>query len=121
MSALTAKDGQANNSTENQPQQPGILKVLLSFAAAGIADFLNLTDFAIPLIYVLIDLVTVVILLAIWGIRRELLLTLMLELIPGLNLFPTWTAVVGFLCYRASQPRQAEMTPPKNDASQRQL
>lgn len=35
--------------------------------------------------------------LAVWGLRRELLLVLISELMPGLNLFPIWVAVVVYL------------------------
>ena len=48
------------------------------------------------------DIATVLILLATWGIRRELLLVLVPELIPGLNMFPTWVAVVIYLYYHRS-------------------
>ena len=44
-----------------------------------------------------IDEVTVMIPLAVWGLRRELLLVLISELMPGLNLFPIWVAVVVYL------------------------
>ena len=60
-------------------------------------------DFSVPLIYIPVDIVTVVILLALWGMHREIALALVTEIIPALNLFPTWVAVVAYLYFRTTK------------------
>lgn len=80
------------------------MKLIFSLAIAAIADGLNAVDFSVPLIYIPVDIATVLILLALWGMRRELLLALIPELIPALNVFPTWVAVVVYLYFR-SEPQ----------------
>ena len=86
-----------------ETQKPGILKVVVSFAVAAVADGLNAADFSVPLIYIPVDIVTVLILLAIWGMRREIVVALVTEMIPALNLFPTWVAVVAYLYFRGTK------------------
>jgi hypothetical protein len=89
--------------TAVDPQKPGTLKLVASFAVAAVADGLNAADFSVPLIYIPVDIVTVLILLALWGMRREIALALVTEMIPALNLFPTWVAVVAYLYFRTTK------------------
>ncbi len=96
--------------TSAESQKPGVLKVVVSFAVAGVADALNAADFSVPLIYIPVDIVTVLILLALWGMRREIILALVTEMIPALNLFPTWVAVVAYLYFR-SAPKGSAIGP----------
>ena len=95
--------GEERPATATEPQKPGVLKLVVSFAVAGVADALNAADFSIPMIYIPVDIVTVVILLALWGMRREIALALITEMIPALNLFPTWVAVVAYLFFRTTK------------------
>lgn len=88
--------------TDAKPQKASILKFILSLSIAAISDGLNAADFSVPLIYIPVDIATVLILLALWGMRRELLLALIPELIPALNVFPTWVAVVVYLYFRSA-------------------
>lgn len=73
-------------------------------AIAAIVDGLNVADFAIPWLFIPLDIVTVLTLIAIWGMRREFLLVLVPEMIPALNLFPTWVAVVLYLYFGYAAP-----------------
>ena len=89
MSTLIPKDGRKNNHakrnppsdqpptkiglrplTTPEPQKAGILKLIVSLAIAAIADGLNAADFSVPLIYIPVDIATVLILLALWGMRH---------------------------------------------------
>ena len=90
--------------SRNEPQRLNLLKIAVSLAIAAIADVLNAAFFFQPLVYIPVDIGTVLILFAIWGMRIEILLVLIPELIPGLNMFPTWVVVVGYMCYR-SKPK----------------
>lgn len=123
MSALIPNDRGKNtppvsNPSDHQPtdlglrpivvtetQKTSVLKVVVSFAVAAVADALNAADFSVPLIYIPVDIVTVLILLALWGMRREIVVALVTEMIPALNLFPTWVAVVAYLYFRPSPKR----------------
>ncbi|GEM_PF-1686823 len=70
----------------------------LAISVAGAADLLQIVF--LPLLgigYVLddvIDLVTALILVFICGWKWQFVLAFLFELIPGLDLFPTWTAVI---------------------------
>ena len=65
---------------------------------AGVVDFLQIT--ALPLLglgYVLDDLLDVlaaIVLTAICGFKWQFVLAFAFELVPGLDLFPSWTAVI---------------------------
>ncbi len=85
-----------------EPRKAGLFRLIVSLAIAAIADGLNAADFSVPLIYIPVDIATVLMLLALWGMRRELLLALIPELIPALNVFPTWVAVVLYLHFRSA-------------------
>ncbi len=72
----------------------------IALAVAGATDLCQIVLFpffweggASPFDWVL-DLFTVVALTLILGFKWRLTLALLLELVPGLDLFPTWTALV---------------------------
>lgn len=81
---------------------------------AGISDLVQITLF--PMFFegaaspfdVVLDLATVAVLVPILGFKWRLLLGFGLEMVPGLDLFPTWTALVFSLSTEAG-PREAEM------------
>jgi hypothetical protein len=100
-----------SESTTSGPVGSGWIKLVLSLGIATVSDGLNLEDFAIPLIYLPVDIVTASLLFLIWGRRYELLLVLIPEAIPALNLFPTWTAVVLYLFFRTSNKRDDRFLP----------
>lgn len=68
-----------------------------AITVAGIADFLQIILFpALGLGYVLddfIDFATAIALTAICGFKWQFIFAFFLELIPGLDLLPTWSAV----------------------------
>jgi len=86
---------------------------------AGTADFLQIT--LLPLLglaYPLddaIDIVCAIILILICGIKWQFVLAFLIELVPGLDLFPTWTAVVLLMSTYpdrpVEQPRPVLMPP----------
>ena len=79
----------------------------MALAVAASADFLQIM--LLPLLgwgYVLddfIDVVTALILVGVCGFKWQFILAFMLELVPGLDLLPTWTAVVLLLPARPDQ------------------
>jgi len=70
------------------------LRVVLSLGCALVADGLQ---WLIPPTWMLCDGVMVVALLLIWGWRWEIAVAVVPEVIPGFDLFPTWTLFVAYL------------------------
>jgi hypothetical protein len=60
----------------------------------------------------LLDAVAAVVLIQLLGWHWAFLPTLAAELIPGLDLFPTWTAAVFFVTRQQVQSGEAEILPP---------
>jgi hypothetical protein len=93
----------------------------VALAIAGAADIVQIAVFpafvegaASPLDDAL-DAVTVVLLLIVLGFRWRLAMALAAELVPGVALFPSWTAVV--LTVAVTEPAAAELPPaPARDA-----
>ncbi len=59
-----------------------------------------------------LDAATALAILLIVGFRWRLAIALALELVPGVDLFPTWTAVVLSLPSETSPPPELPPTPP---------
>ena len=59
-----------------------------------------------------LDLVTGALLLRLLGWHWALLPSFAAELVPGLDLFPTWTAAVYYITRTQIQPQQPEVLPP---------
>src|SRR6476469_3929896 len=59
-----------------------------------------------------LDLATAAILTRILGWHWAFLPTLAAELVPGLDLFPTWTAAVFFVTRQQMHPGEPEILPP---------
>jgi hypothetical protein len=85
----------------------------MAFAVAAVADVLQIAVFpafvegaASPLDDAL-DAVVAVALLLILGLRFRLAFALALELVPGADLFPTWTAVVASV--KVEPPASAQL------------
>ena len=85
----------------------GMLRPVLSLLIALAADAL---DVAPPLSFIG-DGLAFVALLAIWGFRWEIALALIPELIPGLSMFPTWSAVVMALWFQGKKPKSKTSQP----------
>lgn len=60
----------------------------------------------------LLDLIVAVLLIRLLGWHWAFLPTLAAELIPGIDLFPTWTAAVWFVTRRQVHPEEPEILPP---------
>jgi hypothetical protein len=85
--------------------KPGVslLQKRLALAVAGAADFLQIVMFpafgwgAFSPVQDTLDAVVAVILMAVCGFRWQWVLAFMMELMPGLDLLPTWTMVVALM------------------------
>src|SRR5215472_159982 len=88
----------------------------LALAVAALADAIQMGLFpafiegAISPADDVLDAVTAVLLLIILGFRWRLAFALATELIPGVDLFPTWTAVVVSV---PAEPKKPKELPPK--------
>lgn len=69
-------------------------RFVFALAAAVVADLFSLPESVAPFLVVVLDLVWLLVLWVILGPKWELFVALLPEAIPGLSLFPTWTAVV---------------------------
>ncbi len=59
-----------------------------------------------------LDLIVAALLIRLLGWHWAFLPTLAAELIPGIDLFPTWTAAVWFVTRRKTHPEEPEILPP---------
>ena len=88
-------------------------RILLAFAVSVVADALQFPIngaaatgiLAIPgeAADMALDLVVMVITSGLLGFHRALLPSFVLELVPGLDLLPTWTGCVAFVVWRRKQ------------------
>lgn len=80
------------------------LRVVLTFVCALIADGMQ---WLIPFLFPVWDGAMVIAILLLWGWRWEILVAIVPELIPGLELAPTWTIFAGYLVVarRAAPPQ----------------
>ena len=69
-------------------------KAMVSLAVAGAADALEV---AFPPAWLLIDACATTAFFLIWGLRWEIAVVLLPELIPGMNVFPSWTLLALYL------------------------
>ena len=80
------------------------MRFALSVLVAVLADSIELPLEGIPPAWILIDALTAGAVLVIWGFRWEIALVLIPELIPGLNVFPTWFLLAMYLGQQAQPP-----------------
>ena len=82
----------------SQASKPGFfgenLRFIVTLAVAGLADGLEVL---FPFAWVPIDLATVGVFFLLWGLRWEVALVLLPELIPGANIFPSWILLALYL------------------------
>ena len=88
-------------------------RIILAFAVSVVADVLQFPIsaasatglFAIPgeVADVMLDVVVMIITSALLGFHRALLPSFLLELVPGLDLLPTWTGCVAYVVWRRKQ------------------
>lgn len=92
---------------------------VVAVGIAGAADLLQIALLpAFGLAYVMddaIDIVLALILIVVCGFKWQFILAFLLELVPGLDLLPTWTAVV--LLIPSTGPEPAESVSPPVDTS----
>jgi hypothetical protein len=69
-------------------------KAMASLAVAGAADALEV---AFPPAWLVIDACATTAFFLIWGLRWEIAVVLVPELIPGMNVFPSWTLLALYL------------------------
>ena len=82
------------------------LRSVLALLVAAASDGLSLAFAFAPPLQIGADLLTAGLLFAILGFRWPLLPALIVEAIPGLSLFPTWTLVVGALATLGGRPKR---------------
>lgn len=88
---------------ESSPAQTSMdrkttLKLLFTFGVAIAVDALQII---VPPEWLFLDIFAAVVFLATWGLRWEVALVIVPEVIPGLDLFPTWIAFAFYLWQRA--------------------
>ncbi|HLJ29762.1 MAG TPA: hypothetical protein VKY85_23845 [Candidatus Angelobacter sp.] len=66
-----------------------------------------------------LDLAAATVLVKLLGWHWAFLPTLFIELIPGLDLFPTWTAAVFYVTRQRARPDQPEILPPGTTPARR--
>lgn len=79
---------------KSPPGKAWMIRSAISAACALVADGLQ---WLFPPGWVVYDGAMVVALLLIWGWRWEIAVAVIPEIVPGLDLFPTWTLFVGYL------------------------
>jgi hypothetical protein len=89
---IIIKDAEAGNAVPRH--EVSVLRCVLSVTCALAADGLQ---WLFPPLWVVCDGAMVIALLLIWGGRWEIAVVIIPELIPGFDLFPTWTLFVGYL------------------------
>jgi hypothetical protein len=72
----------------------GAFKHGVSLAVALMADGLEM---AFPPAWLVVDALATVSFFLIWGLRWEIAVVLLPELIPGMNVFPSWTLLAMYL------------------------
>ncbi len=69
-------------------------KAMASLAVAVAADSM---EAAMPPAWLVIDAFTTLTFFFIWGLRWEIAVVLLPELVPGMNVFPSWTLLALYL------------------------
>jgi len=77
-------------------------RLVLAFAIAALADGLAFVLVFTPPLQWVVDLVTAILLFIVLGWQWILLPGLIMEAIPGLNVFPLWVLVVGTVAISGS-------------------
>ncbi len=93
-----ASSGNPTTAAEKSPsQQPFLLskkRLALAFAIAGLSDLLGILGLIWPPLFWLVDFLTAMLLFAVLGWHWLLLPGLVMETIPGVEVFPFWLLVV---------------------------
>ena len=94
------------------PEQRLAWAVALAADALQIAVFPLFAEGGLSPADSLLDLIVAGLLIRLLGWHWAFLPTLAAELIPGVDLFPTWTAAVWFVTRQKVQPGEQEVLPP---------
>lgn len=86
-------------------------RAVLTFACALAADGMQ---WLIPFLWPVFDGAMVVAILVLWGWRWEVLVVVIPELIPGLELAPTWTLFAAYLFVTGSRPAAPPSPSPRS-------
>jgi len=86
--------------------------VAMAADALQIAVFPLFVEGAVSPADSLLDLLVGVVLVRVLGWHWAFLPSLAAELIPGMDLFPTWTAAVWFVTRQRMHPEEPEILPP---------
>lgn len=102
--ARGAKPPQSSNSEAVPPRGAGLawtgsgkspaFKEMASLAVGLAADALEV---AFPPAWLVVDAFATVAFFLIWGLRWEIAVVLLPELVPGMNVFPSWTLLAMYL------------------------
>lgn len=101
----TEKDPSAEASATSRTRARP-MRALLALVVAVASDAFSVAVELLPPVQIGIDLVTAVVLFAVLGFRWPLLPALIVEAIPGLSLFPTWTLAVGTIAFLGEAPKR---------------
>ena len=94
------------------PEQRLAWLVAIAADAVQIIGFPMFLEGALSPADSLLDLVVAVVLIRLLGWHWAFLSSLAAELIPGMDLFPTWTAAVWYVTRRQMHPDEPEILPP---------
>lgn len=95
----------ASTATPARPARSNKTRAVLTMICALIADGLQ---WILPFLWPVWDGAMVVAILVLWGWRWEILLAVIPELIPGLELAPTWTIFAGYLVLGRRHEKQRQ-------------
>jgi hypothetical protein len=108
---------------------PSKTRIVLALAVSVVADLLQFPIngavatglFALPgeLADFILDSVVMVIMSLLLGFHWVLLPSFVLEMIPGVDMFPTWTGCVAWLIWHRKQQAKMAASPPLLDAPPR--
>jgi len=89
------------------------MRFALSVLVAMAADALEMPLEPFPPAWILVDVVTAGAFFFLWGFRWEVALVLIPELVPGLNVFPTWFLLALYLGQQHAPPSSPPQQPPR--------
>lgn len=96
---------------------PSRLRLALAFAVALVSDLLSVVlAFALPVQWA-VDAATAVVLALILGPRWELLLGLVPEAIPGVEVAPFWVMDVALIAWRSRKAEKGDAPPSQSTPS----
>ena len=108
-SARTELEKRSTETTASTPLKFSAWQLALAFVVAGASDVIGaLTSLAPPVAWA-VDVVTAVLLFVVLGWQWLLLPGLVLEAIPGVDVFPFWLLVVGAIAvFGTPRPKMGE-------------